>query len=220
MRKKRFFGFFRFGLIGLAAVIGFALLIRDWTDARARERIYRDAAQTPEHKVAIVFGAGIRNGLPSTMLNDRITSAVDLYKAGKVRKLLMSGDGDGSTPLQRNSNYNEPDVMRQAALRLGVPDADIVLDYAGRSTYETCYRARDIFGLSEVVLVTQEFHLDRAMLICDALGVQAVGFVADRRTYRAISWYEFREVAATVNALIELYVTKPLPVLGEKLPIL
>ncbi len=213
MRKKRFFGFLRFGLIGLAVAVGLALLIRDWTDARARERIYRDAAQTPEHKVAIVFGAGIRNGLPSTMLNDRITSAVDLYKTGKVRKLLMSGDN-------RTADYNEPAVMRQAALRLGVPDADIVLDYAGRSTYETCYRARDIFGLGDAVLVTQEFHLDRAMLICDALGVQAVGFVADRRTYRGINWYEFREVAATMNALVELYVTKPLPVLGEKLPIL
>ena len=212
MRKKRLFGFLRFLLIGLVAVSGLALLIRDWTDVRARERIYRDAAQTPEHNVAIVFGAGIRNGLPSTMLNDRIASAVALYQTGRVRKLLMSGDN-------RTADYNEPAVMRQAALRLGVPDADIVLDYAGRSTYETCYRARDIFGLSDAVLVTQEFHLDRAMLICDALGVQAVGFVADRRTYRAINWYEFREMAATVNALVELYVTKPLPVLGERLPI-
>ena len=220
MRKKRFLGLLRFGAIGLAAVIGLALLIRVWTDARARTRIYREAAQTPEHAVAIVFGAGIRNGLPSTMLYDRIASAVDLYKTGKVRKLLMSGDGDGANPSHRTPDYNEPAVMRQAALRLGVPDADIVLDYAGRSTYETCYRARDIFGLSDAVLVTQEFHLDRAMLICDALGVQTIGLVADRHMYRALNWYEFREVAATINALIELYVTKPLPVLGEKLPIL
>ena len=212
MCKKRFFGLLRFLLIGLVVVIGLALLIRTWTDARARTRIYRDAAQTPEHAVAIVFGAGIRNGLPSSMLQDRIASAVDLYKTGKVRKLLVSGDN-------RTVDYNEPAVMRQAALRLGVPDADIVLDYAGRSTYETCYRARDIFGLSDAVLVTQEFHLDRAMLICDVLGVQAIGFVADRHTYRALSWYEFREVAATINALVDLYATKPLPVLGEKLPI-
>jgi SanA protein len=129
-----------------------------------------------------------------------------------VRKLLMSGDN-------RTADYNEPAVMRQAALRLGVPDADIVLDFAGRSTYETCYRARDIFGLSDAVLVTQEFHLDRAMLICDALGVQTDGFVADRRAYRSLNWYQFREIAATLNALVELYLTRPLPVLGEKLPI-
>lgn len=204
--------FFRVGLIGLVVVIGLALIVRAWTDARARERLFRETAQTPQHKAAIVFGAGIRNGLPSTMLFDRIASAADLYKSGKVRKLLMSGDN-------RTADYNEPAVMRQAALRLGVPDADIVLDFAGRSTYETCYRARDIFGLSDAVLVTQEFHLDRAMLICDALGVQTDGFVADRRAYRSLNWYQFREIAATLNALVELYLTRPLPVLGEKLPI-
>jgi vancomycin permeability regulator SanA len=208
MRKKRFWGFARVVLIGLAALIGLSYLVRVWTDVRSRERIYRAAGQTPQHAVAIVFGAGIRNGYPSTMLNDRIVAAAELYKGGKVSKLLMSGDGDGSTPWQRNSNYNEPDVMRQAALRLGVADADILLDYAGRSTYETCYRAHDVYGLGRAVLVTQEFHLDRAMFTCDMLGMQTVGLVADRRAYRAIGWYEFREVAATMNALIELFVTK------------
>ena len=212
MHKRRFKVWFRVVWMGLALVIGLALIIRVWTDARARERVYRDGSQVPQHTAAIVFGAGIRNGLPSAMLQDRIASATDLYKAGKVSKLLMSGDN-------REVNYNEPAVMRQAALMLGVPDADIVLDYAGRSTYETCYRARDIFGLSHAVLVTQEFHLDRAMLICDALGVQSVGLVADRRAYRGTNWYAFREVAATMKALIDLYVTQPLPILGEQLPI-
>ena len=217
MRKHRFKIGFRVLWIGIVLVIGLTLVIRMWTDTRARERVYRDASQVPQHKVAIVFGAGIRNGLPSAMLYDRVASAVDLYKAGKVRKLLMSGDGDGTNPSHRTTDYNEPAVMRQTALKLGVPDGDIVLDYAGRSTYETCYRARDIFGLNEAVLVTQEFHLDRAMLICDALGVQSVGLVADRQAYRGANWYAFREMAATVNALIDLYVTQPLPVLGDKL---
>jgi vancomycin permeability regulator SanA len=199
-------------LIGLLPLVIVALLLRGWTDLRARSKTYNVAADTPAANVAIVFGAGIRNGLPTAMLYDRVASAVDLYKAGRVRKLLMSGDN--GTPA-----HNEPAVMRSTALRLGVPDNDIVLDYAGRSTYETCYRARAIFGVHSAVLVTQEFHLDRALLICETLGVQAVGFVADKRQYRGLRWNELREIAATFNAFIDLHFTKPLPVLGAPIVI-
>ena len=176
-------------------------------------REYDDLNTLPHHHVAVVFGAGIRNGLPTAMLYDRVASAVDLYRAGVVDKLLMSGDN-------RYIDYNEPEVMRQTALKLGVPERDIVLDYAGRSTYETCYRAGAIFGLSEAVLVTQRFHLDRALMTCNQLGVQAVGYVADRRTYSATIWWNtLREIPATLKAYIDLYVTKPLPVMGDRIVI-
>ena len=93
----------------------------------------------PAKRVAIVFGAEVkRDGTPSTVLRDRVETAVELYKNGKVKKLLMSGDN-------RFVNYNEPESMRQYALKLGMPDSDIVLDYAGRRTYDTCYRAKEIF---------------------------------------------------------------------------
>jgi vancomycin permeability regulator SanA len=118
----------------------------------ARSRLYTDLSSIPGKKVAIVFGAGLwRDGSPTPVLRDRVATAADLYFAGKVEKLLFSGDN-------RIVEYNEPAAMRAYALQLGVPDEAIVLDYAGRRTYDTCYRARAIFGVKEAVLVTQKFH--------------------------------------------------------------
>ena len=197
----------------ILVLIAIPLLSRLVSYLRAQGLVYASLKDAPSHRVAIVFGAGVRNGRPSPMLYDRVAAAVDLYKAGKVEKLLMSGDN-------RTIDYNEPEVMRRTAAQLGVPDRDIVMDYAGRSTYETCYRARAIFGLSDAVLVTQRFHLDRALLTCNSLGVQADGYVADRRPYGlALWWSTAREIPATLNAWVDLFVLHPLPVLGEPIDI-
>jgi SanA protein len=117
--------------------------------------------------------------------------------------------------------YNEPGAMREYALALGVPDEAIVLDYAGRRTYDTCYRAREIFGIKEAILVTQNFHLPRALYVCNFLGIRAYGVPADQRRYtrRSILWWNLRETPATLVALWEVHVTRPQPVLGEKEPI-
>jgi vancomycin permeability regulator SanA len=195
-------------LVTLIAVMALPILARGTTAALAQGRLFSDPQVAPARHVAVVFGAGVRNGQPSAVLFDRVASAVALYRAGKVDKLLMSGDN-------RFETYNEPGAMRRAALQLGVPDADIVLDYAGRSTYDTCYRARTIFGLRDAVLVTQGYHLDRALFTCRALGVDAVGLAANLRNYRGMIWFQFRELGATVNAFLELFVTRPTPVLGE-----
>ncbi len=204
------------GLMGGVLVVALVMGSRAWTSWRARDRVFREPAQVVVQAnvlpVAVVFGAGVRGDNPSAMLYDRVASAVELYKLGKVSTLLMSGDN-------RFVNYNEPGVMRNVALRLGVPDEAIVLDMAGRSTYETCYRAHEIFGVRNAVLVTQEFHLDRALFTCNALGVEAVGLVADQRLYRGLTYYNLREIAATANAFLELYITRPMPVLGELMPI-
>ena len=111
--------------------------------------------------------------------------------------------------------------MRQTALQLGMPDDALVLDYAGRRTYDSCYRARDIFGLNRAILVTQAFHLDRALYLCNSLGVDSIGVTADRRIYAASSmaWWSMREAAANVEAWLDLNITHPLPILGDKLPI-
>ncbi len=195
--------------VGLLALL---LLPRGVTQAFTHNRIYTHPADVPRHKVAIVFGAAVRNEQPSAVLYDRIASAVALYRAGVVDKLLMSGDN-------RFADYNEPRVMRQTAIQLGVPDIDIVLDYAGRSTYDTCYRARDIFGLRDAVLVTQRYHLDRAIFVCNALGVDSVGYAAQARPYARATWFEIREIGATLKAFWDLFVARPQPVLGEPLPI-
>jgi SanA protein len=194
---------------------GVLLLPRVVTELYARSRLF-DSRDVPELPVAVVFGAGLwRDGSPSPVLRDRIATAVDLYFTGKVQKLLMSGDN-------RFVDYNEPGAMQAFALELGVPEEDIVLDFAGRRTYDTCYRARDIFGLESAILVTQRFHLPRALYTCNALGISAVGVPADRRSYlrRTSLFWTGRETVATLVALWELYVTHPLPVLGEPEPIL
>ena len=166
-------------------------------------------------KVAIVFGAGLRrDGGPTAILRDRVETAAQLYFDGKVEKLLMSGDN-------RFVDYNEPEAMRQYARSLGVPDEVIVLDYAGRRTYDTCYRARHIFGVESAILVTQKFHLSRALFTCNALGVKAMGVEANNYYFlkRSRLYWNIREQFATVTAFWDVYFKKPLPMLGEPEPI-
>lgn len=191
-------------LIWLVFVIiaALPLAVRGATALAARGVVYADPASTPTRRVAVVFGAGVRNGYPTAMLYDRVAAAVDLYRAGRVDVLLMSGD-------RRHETYDEPAAMRRTALQLGVRDEDILIDEAGRSTYDTCLRARSVFGLAEATLVTQRFHLDRALMLCRGMGIDAVGYAADRRPYRSIGWSQFREIPATLNAMIELWVTRP-----------
>jgi SanA protein len=181
--------------------------------ARAVSRIYTEIGAIPPAPVALVLGAGLwKDGSPTPALYDRVATAVDLYKAGKVKKLLMTGDN-------RFINYNEPEAMRKLAVQLGVPNEDIVLDYAGRRTYDSCYRAKEIFEVKQVVIVTQRYHLDRSLFLCDAMGVASVGMVADRRVYQTLRWWELREVLATAAAWWDVNIVRPEPVLGEKLPI-
>lgn len=199
---------------GLAALGVILALPRLYTALRYTSQI-KVVEQAPVHRVAIVFGAGLRrDGRPTAVLYDRVLTAVQLYQQGKVQKLLMSGDN-------QFENYNEPASMRQAAIELGVPETDIVLDYAGQRTYDTCYRARYIFGLQEAVLVTQSFHLPRALFLCETLGLSAVGISADQRTYlrgSQVVW-NVREVMATAAALWDVWVARPTPILGEPIEI-
>jgi len=196
----------------LLASIAVVVLLRWWTNYRFGREVYSiDSA--PERPVAIVFGAGVwPGGQLSPVLEDRVYTGAQLYHAGKVQKLLMTGDN-------RYVEYNEPGHMRAYALQMGVPDEDIVLDYAGRRTYDSFYRARHIFRVDEAILVTQAYHLDRALFTAQALGLDVVGVSADRRDYSNITRYWWREVLATALAAVEVYITHPVPVLGEELPI-
>jgi SanA protein len=211
--KKRIFKMIGPTLFILTAFVA-VILPRLVTAIYAASRIYK-VETSPARLVAIVFGAGLRrDGTPTTVLRDRVETAVELYKQGRVIKLLMSGDN-------RFSYYNEPEAMRQYALQLGMPDKDIVLDYAGRRTYDTCYRAKEIFGIKDAILVTQLFHLPRAIYTCNMLGVDSVGVEADQAYYRKITrlFWNIRELPATLTALVELHLTHPQPVLGEPEPI-
>jgi SanA protein len=169
----------------------------------------------PTERVAIVFGAGLlRDGSAGPVLRDRVETAAQLYQHGNVGKILMSGDN-------RFVNYNEPEAMRQYALDLGIPDSAIVLDYAGRRTYDTCYRASVIFKVDAAILVTQSFHLPRALFLCNSFGVESTGVEANNTYFRKVSrlYWNTRELFATTQAVWDVYVSKPLPVLGNPEPI-
>jgi len=199
-------------IVAVTLVLAATMGLRWWTDRRASGLIYA-LESVPERPVAIVFGAGVwPDGTPSAILADRLETAIALYENGKVRKMLMTGDNS-------RVDYNEPERMRQYALARGVPDEDVVLDYAGRRTYDSCYRAKVIFGVDEAILVTQAYHLDRALFTADALGLDVVGVAADRRPYRFIARYWWRELLATPVAWWQVNVTQPEPILGEPLPI-
>jgi SanA protein len=204
----------RLALLFLAAAALGLALPNLLAEAFARQHTYT-LATAPSVDVAIVFGAGLtRSGTPSAILRDRVETAAELYFAGKVKKLLMSGDN-------RFIDYNEPGAMREYAMRLGVPDQDIVLDFAGRRTYDTCYRARHIFGVKNAVLVTQSFHLTRAIYTCNGLGVDSTGIPSDVRRYGRRMWtyWRIREIPATSVAVWEVWISRPLPVLGKPEPI-
>lgn len=200
-------------LAGALAAIG--LLLPRWIMAMyAKPRTF-PAGDVPAKRIAIVFGAGLlRDGSAGPVLSDRMETAVNLYRAGKVEKILVSGDN-------RFIEYNEPEAGRQYALERGVPDEDITLDYAGRRTYDTCYRARYIFGVDEAVLITQGFHMGRALTLCNWFGIESVGVVADNRYFlkRARLWWNIRETFAVFQSAWDVLVTKPLPVMGEPEPI-
>lgn len=202
-------------IVVAAAVFPFAArgIVAVWGSTRIHS-----VAESPERRVALIFGARVYgSGRPSAMLADRISAGVDLYQAGKVDVLLMSGDNS-------TADYNEPAAMRAYAVSLGMPADAVVLDYAGRRTYDSCYRARHIFGVTDAVLVTQNFHLPRALLTCSALGIDAVGVRADDQrptgySQRSLAYSRTREIPATAVALLDILRRQEPPIMGEPLPI-
>lgn len=158
-------------------------------------------------RVALILGAGIiNNEEPSIALADRISVGADLYFSGAVDKLLMSGDN-------RFEDYNEPEVMRSFAVELGVNYDDVILDYAGRRTYDSCYRAKHIFGYETLVIVTQDYHLPRALYICNELGVKSIGFTSNLNEYVGYNNFLLRERGARVLAFIDVLRKRPAEVM-------
>lgn len=199
-------------ILALLALLA-PVALRTLVGRRYASQIHKRVDEIPSSSVAIVFGAGYwPSGRPSDALADRMDTAIDLYRAGKVNKLLLTGDN-------RFVDYNEPAVMAEYALSQGLPQEDLVLDYAGRRTYDSCYRAGEIFGVEQATLVTQAFHLPRALYTCNRLGLEVTGIEADRRRYVQAPWFRFRETLALVRAWLDLNLLKPLPVLGDPIPV-
>jgi SanA protein len=187
-------------LIILGTVVALAAVIPGWLLSRRYEPSILEPEMASNRSVAIVFGAGIRSdGRPTRVLEDRVRTAADLFHAGSVDHLLLSG------ATQRNGHH-ETDSMLDLAMQLGVPRDRIWVDYKGTRTFETCARASFRWSVKDAILVTQRFHLPRALLICDSLGIDAVGVAADRREYSSVSmtFWQLREIPATLRALWDL----------------
>ncbi|HAU39755.1 MAG: hypothetical protein UV80_C0002G0201 [Candidatus Peregrinibacteria bacterium GW2011_GWF2_43_17] len=187
----------------LVAILFFVspLIVYQW----GKNQIYSDIDDIPHYEVAIVFGAGIKDdGTPSDALKDRLETAAELYDAGLVDTILVSGDN-------RFENYDEPTAMYEYLIGTeGIPAENIVLDYAGRRTYDTCVRAGEVFGVEEAILVTQGFHLPRAIFTCTALGIDSAGYSAtNEEGYVFGKYYKIREIAAIYKAVFDIYIMEP-----------
>ncbi len=199
-------------LIGVLSIAVINKYVYSNNSDKIKNSITEIPAEEPK-RIAIVFGARVwSSGMPSNSLYDRVLTGVELYRAGRVKKLLMSGDNP-------NAEYDEPTAMKKTAMELGVPEEDIVLDFAGRRTYDTCYRAKEIFEVQKAILVTQDYHLPRALYLCNSLGVESLGMTANRRTYDGERYYHFREFFSVASAWFELNFLPFEPVGGKKEPI-
>lgn len=160
-----------------------------------------------------MLGCGVKSdGTPSDMLEDRLIRGIELYKAGAASKLLMSGD-------HGSDEYDEVGAMKRYAIEAGVPAEDIFMDHAGFSTYESIYRAKEIFGVKKLIIVTQEYHLYRALYIAQSLGMEAYGVASDYRTYAGQSMRDVRELLARCKDFF-ISILRPKPTyMGDEIPI-
>lgn len=209
---------FIFKIIGVFFVLGMSFLlllyIINWRIiSDNRPLIYDDWQVTPHAQAALLLGARVySDGRLSDILKDRADTALDLYNAGKVEKILVSGDHGQTT-------YDEVNAMRDYLLAAGVAPEDLFLDHAGFDTYDSIYRAKHIFEAKSVLIVTQDFHLPRALFIARGVGVEAYGVSADRHQYVMARYNELRESLARIKAYFEVAFGAESKYLGEAIPL-
>lgn len=199
--------FFRFwvpltGIIAIFASIAYA----HWLILPFGDNTYTDINTVPARPVALVFGGGMESEHVQTLMQtDRVLTAVELYRAGKVQKIIVTGD-DGAR------NFDEVSAMKALAVDSGVPAADVIKDTAGYRTYESCYRAKHVLQVDSVIAISQKFHLARINYLCSRQGIDTIGFAADHHAYgSALVRAHVREVFARVKAWWQADVTHPLP---------
>lgn len=198
-------------LVGATFVISTSLYVSSVGEKRILTP--NEAAELFDIDCILVLGCLVKkDGTPSDRLADRINRGVELYKLGVAPKILMSGD-------HGREDYNEVGAMKDAAINAGVPSSDIFMDHAGFSTYESVYRAKEIFGADKILIVTQKYHLKRALYIARELGVEAYGVSADYHEYRDALKHECREFLARTKDFVYA-AFKPEPTfLGEAIPV-
>ena len=208
MKKKIIITFFSLIIIALCALI----FINIYMCQSVKDQIVDESSTFEDVDCILVLGAGVKNGQPTPMLSDRLQESVFLYKVNASSRILMSGD-HGSV------NYDEVNAMKKFAISKGIPTSHIFMDHAGFSTYESIYRAKEIFQAKKVIIVTQEYHLYRALYIANELGLEAVGVSATKRDYGGQIIREAREILARGKDFVNC-IFKPEPTyLGDTIPV-
>ena len=212
----------KLGVVGkfiiIISLIGGAIflatsLINLHINTKSSAYIFSDINKVPETQAALILGAKVISGeRMSSMLKDRVITALELYEQGKVEKFLVSGD-------HGRKDYNEVNIIKEYLLEQGVPAEDIFLDHAGFDTYDSLFRAEYIFKVESLTAITQDFHLPRAVYLGRSLGINTYGFSADRQLYARVKYNESREKIAKVKGFLDiLFHSKP-KYLGEPIPI-
>lgn len=213
MKRKLFNGLIMLILTGVLAFVSVSI-INTYVKASVEDRIITpDEAAQMDADCIIVLGAGVWDGgRPSPMLEDRLLQGIELYQNGASDRLLMSGD-------HGRKEYDEVNVMKQFAVERGIASEHVFMDHAGFSTYESLYRAKDVFEAGKVIIVTQKYHMYRALYIADKLGLHAYGVASDPRRYAGQDLRDLREVLARVKDFF-IVIVRPKPTyLGETIPV-
>lgn len=204
----------KYGTIAIIIMVTIIIGINLYVKISTNKQIVKEAAYTKLSNIdcIIVLGAGIWNNEPSPMLEDRLLEGINLYKNNVSNKIIMSGD-------HGRAEYDEVNIMKNYAIEKGIPSENIFMDHAGFSTYESIYRARDIFKAKKIVIVTQKYHLYRALYAANCLGLEAYGLGADPRQYSGATFRELREILARDKDFIKC-IFKPKPTyLGDTIPV-
>ncbi len=200
--------------ICLLIILGlcFVFSINDWVIESTKDLIIDQTSDLEGYDAILILGAGVSGNSPSPMLEDRLKKGIEVYFQGAASKIIMSGD-------HSREDYDEVNVMKDYATKMGVPSVNVFMDHAGFSTYDSLYRAKEIFKANKIIIVTQEYHLYRALYIAKSLGLEAIGVPAIKTSYRGDTSREQREVLAR-NKDFFLSIIKPYPTyLGEEIPV-
>ncbi|CAD5344886.1 hypothetical protein FLA105535_04898 [Flavobacterium bizetiae] len=191
--KKKFKIFLYLLIIGLVTIVSINYYVKSST----KKNIYYSIKRFPKNDVGIIFGAGINGDQPSKYLKDRLDAGILLYKANRINKILLSGDNG-------RDEYDELTVMKNYCFNHGVDTTKIFIDYSGLDTYSTVYRAKHIFNIKRATLISQEYHLNRAIYIGQKLGIKSVGYSANNGEYLGYKYVTFREYGSICKSFFDV----------------